>query len=650
MAPVLLIQLLGNLDIHYVGQPSITDLNANRLQALLAYLLIHRYNPQPRTHLAYLFWPDSADDQARTNLRNLLHLLRQALPEVDNYIQTDRQTLTWRPTQPVSLDIENFECQLDRAEVAGETGNQDKLRQALENAVELYQDDLLLSCYSDWIVPERERLRQRFINAAYRLVNLLASQGDTPHAIQTTVDLLRFDPLQEVAYRRLMEIYAQAYDLAGIQRTYQTCAALLGQELSVSPSQETQQLYRRLLTRLGAQSSSIKPRQQTHLPPGSPLPWIARQAELAQLVAVWEQVLVTGPQLVLVTGEAGLGKSRLLAEFGARVQKSGGRVAAARGYPAENRLPFAPLAAWLRSLPPPDLDEPWQGEVARLLPEIHAAPPASSGMAGLPRLRLFQALAQALLAGSQPTVLLLDDLQWIDRDSLDWLQFVLHFDERAPLLVVASLRPEELYGRRSVQNFLSALHQAAQFKELVLPPLGYKDTLRLAELARGNPLQPEAATRLFQSSLGYPFFVIEMAADGWARFPPPNEIPGDLPPLPAAIIAVLHARLERVSPAAREIVHLVAAAGDTCAYKLLVQGAGLEDRRLADILDELVDRRILMEVLTTAAPESSNSHEPAYCFANPLLRQIVWESLSAARRRLLVVAVKRAKGLNDAAS
>ncbi len=142
---VLGVQLLGDFRLTYGDQP-LTTVNTPRLQALLAYLILHRHAPQARRHLAFLFWPDTNEAQALTNLRNLLHKLRQALPDPDSFFDADTHAVHWRVDSPSSLDVVEFES------LARSTARAD-----LERATALYRGELLPSCYDDWIVPERER-------------------------------------------------------------------------------------------------------------------------------------------------------------------------------------------------------------------------------------------------------------------------------------------------------------------------------------------------------------------------------------------------------------------------------------------------------------------------------------------------------------
>jgi hypothetical protein len=178
--PSLHIHLLGDFRLAYDGQP-LTTVNSARLQSLLAYLFLHREAPQSRQHLAFLLWPDSTERQARTNLRKQVHYLRRALPNPDRFLHADAKTLQWLPEAPFTLDVAEFERALDQVEQANDTANAQAL---LEQAVDLYQGDLLPSCYDDWIIPERERLRQRFTRALDRLVQSLENQRAYSEAIR----------------------------------------------------------------------------------------------------------------------------------------------------------------------------------------------------------------------------------------------------------------------------------------------------------------------------------------------------------------------------------------------------------------------------------------------------------------------------------
>jgi len=234
---ILHIRFLGEFNLVYGDRP-VTTVNTARLQSLLAYLVLHRDAPHPRYHLAFQFWPDSTESQAHTNLRKLFHQLRQALPDADCFLCADTHTVQWRPDAPFTLDVAEFKNAVSQAAAS----------KALCDAVALYRGDLLPSCYDDWILPERERLQQTFVEATERLIALLEDERDYRTAIGYAQRLLQHDPLHEAAHRHLMRLHALSGDRAAALRTYHVCATTLQRELGVEPGPATREVYERLLS------------------------------------------------------------------------------------------------------------------------------------------------------------------------------------------------------------------------------------------------------------------------------------------------------------------------------------------------------------------------------------------------------------------
>ncbi len=268
--PTLHIHLLGEFRLIY-ADAQLSQITAPRLQALLAYLVLHRTAPQPRQRLAFLLWPDTSEAQARTNLRHLVHTMRQTLLEPDQFVHVAPQTLQWRSDAPCRCDVAAFEAGLTLAASAERQGNTHALRVALEETIALYRGDLLPSCYDDWILPERERLRQSYTSALERLLLLLERQGEPRAALTYAQSLLRHDPLREDTYRGVMRLYAACGERAMVRRVYQTCAAVLERELSVEPSSATRQAYEQALkmdvqAQAGPVTTSPAPPANTNLP------------------------------------------------------------------------------------------------------------------------------------------------------------------------------------------------------------------------------------------------------------------------------------------------------------------------------------------------------------------------------------------------
>jgi DNA-binding SARP family transcriptional activator len=244
--PVLHIQLLGSFRLSADHTP-VPALASPRLQALLAYLLLHRAAPHARAHLAFQLWPDTTEPQAHANLRTLLHRLRQALPHADHFLHADAQAVQWRADAPATLDVAAFERALAEAQEAEQHSDQPTLRHALVHAVEGYRGDLLPGWYDDWVLVERERLLQRFLTALEQLILLLEQAGEYAAAIGYAQQLLRHDLLHEAAYQHLMRLHALSGNRASALRVYHTCVTVLERELGVAPGPATSAIYAQLL-------------------------------------------------------------------------------------------------------------------------------------------------------------------------------------------------------------------------------------------------------------------------------------------------------------------------------------------------------------------------------------------------------------------
>ncbi|MFL5806163.1 MAG: AfsR/SARP family transcriptional regulator [Roseiflexaceae bacterium] len=311
MIPPLHIQLLGGFRLVSDARP-ITAVDLPRLQALLAYLVLHRHVPQSRQYLAFLLWPDTTDAQARSNLRTLLHRLRQALPEADVRLHTDSQTVFWCPDAPYILDVADFEHALAQADQAERAGDQAALRAALAAAVEVYRGDLLPGWYDDWVLRERDRLRLAYLAALGRLILLLEQECEYAAAIGAAQRLLQHDPLHEVTYQHLMRLHACSGDRASAVRVYRTCVTVLDRELGVEPSPATHEVYERLLRAEGSIDPPLdRPAPpslvaQPHNLPISLTSFIGRSRERSEVAR-----LLSRTRLLTLTGAGGCGKTRL---------------------------------------------------------------------------------------------------------------------------------------------------------------------------------------------------------------------------------------------------------------------------------------------------------------------------------------------------
>ena len=640
MPPHLQIRLLGNFSLTYGDEP-VAGIHAARVQSVLAYLVLHRDAPQLRQHLAFLFWPDSTEAQARNNLRQTLHALRLALPGADTFLHADTNTLRWRPDAPFTLDVADFERALALAEAAEHRDDPEALHAALEQAVNCYQADLLPGCYDEWIAPERERLRQRHLQALDRLIQLLQVRHNYPAAIDCARRVLQHDALSEGAYLSLMRLLALTGDRAGALRVYHTCAATLQRELGITPSPPTDAMYQRLMHPDGAAA----PVEEERRPVIAVTPsLIGRRHEWDTVQQAWRSASLDRSGFVLISGEAGIGKSRLGDEMVRWARQHGASTAKTRCYAAEGQLSLAPVTDWLRSdgLRPylTRLDAVWLTEIARLLPELLTEHPNLPRYEPLgeygQRQRFFEALSRAVLAAPQPLLLLVDDLQWCDQETLEWLHFLLRFDATAHLLIVASARMEEVATEHPLRALLLHLHDTVGVTEVPLQPLDAAETARLAALIAGRELNDARAVLLYRETEGNPLFVVETMRAGFdsAHFAGANPDSGttlspdaSTPPtlsLPPRVQAVIAARLARLSPPARELAALAATIGREFRLDMLVRAGTADEDGAVRALDELWQRRIV---------RAQGAY--AYDFSHDKLREVVYAGISLPQRHLL---------------
>ena len=646
--PKLEILLLGTFAVRHGGK-LVTGLEAPRVQALLAYLLVHRHGPQSRTEMASRFWPETSEQQARTNLRQLLHHLRNALPQADEFIVSGGSSIQWRVESPFELDIEAFRRAVTLAE---EADNLTSRLTSLEKAIDLYGGDLLPGCYDDWILSEREQLEQAYLHALAQAALILEDHRDYEAAIGYAQRLLAHDPLHETTYRRLMRLYALNGERASALRVYHTCSTTLRDELGVEPSEATQDAYHQLLqTQIpDILRSGEAPRQVARQK------LVGRVREWQAMHKAWQQVETGDTHCVLLEGEAGIGKSRLAEEMLVWAEQQGIPTARTRSYATEGKLAYSPVTEWLRSQSLynalSSLDSMWLTEVARLLPELRLEfpdlPEPEPMTAGWQRRRFYEALARAFFALKRKIVLLLDDIQWCDQDTLEWLQFLFHFASDAntgkgqagDLMLIGAMRPEEVNDSHEVSRLILEWSAHAQMTVIKVAPLSREDTVTLTKQVAGAELDHNQTEAIYRATEGHPLFVVEMVRTMMDRPDdapalsetlhfgapglPASESDSNMVALPPKVQAVITARLASLSEHARDLACLAATIGREFTFAVLALASDSDESELVQGLDELWQRRIIRE---------QGSH--AYDFSHDSIREAAYAGTSQARRRLL---------------
>ena len=344
----------------------------------------------------------------------------------------------------------------------------------------------------------------------------------------------------------------------------------------------------------------------------------------------------------MIRGGAGVGKTRIAIEIAGIARLHGAVVAGSQCFGTSGRLALAPVADWLRSpavqAAAAALDPAWRTEVGRLVPseEREEREAGSRAMADAwQRHRFYEGLARALIAVGRPLLLVLDNMQWCDQETLAFITFFLGLAAGTPVLVAATVRDDGADDDPELAEWTVRMRATGLLTELSLSPLEAAETARLAEVISGRPLPEDDANLLHATTGGFPLYVIEAVRGsvdlGGAepgRAGPGDAGPGDAgpggAPRPAGdLAAVLRNRLEQVSPAAREVAGLAAAVGADFTLELLTEASDLDAGAVVGAVDELWRRRIMREF------------RDGYDFSHDLLRETAYAQVSPPKRWLL---------------
>jgi hypothetical protein len=319
----------------------------------------------------------------------------------------------------------------------------------------------------------------------------LDEQGHDDEAIRCTEQLLHHSPANEGAYRRLIRLYSRRGDYSAAMQSYHACVAALREELDVEPDAITQELYVRLVSqRAGERTEHLV--TMTH----QAAKLIGRVEEWHQLRRLWAARVGRPPQFALLTGEAGIGKTKLALDFGNWAARDGACTLTGHCHAGEGNLAFTPIIEMLRT---PNLRRNWEQlhdvwlvELARILPDVlelrDDLPQPQPLHDSWQRQRLFEAITRCILIVQGSILIVLDDLQWADQDTLEWLHFLSRLDNLRQILVIATIRPEDIDESHPLHDLIHQLERTDQLHEIELKSLSKEESQHLIDQVSAGEL------------------------------------------------------------------------------------------------------------------------------------------------------------------
>ena len=660
--------------------------------ALLIYLAIEA-GSQPREHLAALLWPEATPERSYANLRNtlghLLTALRQAGDQPQtSYLSVTNNSLGLNPDADIDFDLRTIErayaqARADRSSRTLPEGSASL--PLLQLAAACQRGDFLAGfslgdapSFDDWAAIQREVWHRRLGLILDRLSEIQFAGGEFAGVTETASQWIALDALNEIAYRRKMRAHFAAGERGQALETYEACRAMLATELGIEPEPDTAVLAERIRT----QAPPVHPHVHRAAPqPRRPDTSVAflgnlfagRNNEYQALVNRYERAAIGEPQLVVLRGEAGIGKTHLARKFLTWASTQGAEMLQGGAFESGSHLPFQPLVdalrLWLGSdnLPKDLLDKVWLSPLSRLLPELSESdlglPPAPKEHphleTELSQTQLFEPFTQFTMALAQraPLVLFLDDLQWADSATLDLLQYAIRrwqdstaLSSSARVLFLASLRSEALHpmtqpqqvgGPQGLSQWLALVARELTPVHIELEPLGEAETVQMV-LSILSPRATDFAQWLYAETHGQPFYLKETLKDllerrvlhpkrrtegQWTFTVDADHNLGQAVRVPSTVHAVIRSRLNRLSPNAFSLLAGGAVLEQRITFERLCAISNVSEDLALPALDELTSGRLLLEAAQPAIAST-------YAFVNDMLRDVVYTEAGDARRRL----------------
>jgi DNA-binding SARP family transcriptional activator len=628
---MLRIGLLGGLQVEADGQ-EIDPPESRRARTLLAWLALHP-GRHGRSKLAGVLRPDAEEDDARRSLRQATWLLGKALGDAADGALVATRSEVGLFAGAIAVDVAHLRAKAAEGD--------------LEAARALRSGTLLPEHDEEWAIEAREELRAELGDLLARRAATCEAADDLDGAVRWARERAAADPLSETAQTELMRLLTDSGDRAAAVQVADALRRRLSDELGVTPSAETRAAIDDVLDderpsqprqrqpaagRQPPAPASGQPPAEPSLP--APLataagePMANSEREMNRLLAAYNTATTATPTLTLVAGEAGSGKTRLVAEAAARIAADGGAVLYGRcdEEPLASYQPFTDAlerAAEDGVLPVAALPEVHAGELARMLPRVAASygapPPQPDSDPELARYRMFEAVRATLaaLTADRPALLVLDDVQWADAGGLALLGHLAGRLRDERLLVLMAFRDADpgAAAPHALARLLTQLRRSRPVDRIELEPLSAD---AIADLLPAGAA-PGLAQRVQRRTGGNALFVVETLRDLDSSSDPAQSIP-------LAVQELIEQRVERLGDDALAVVRAAAVSGMEFGLPELAALCDIDEDAVVAGIDTALEARLIRE--EAGAPG-------VYQFTHGLVADAVYGGMSGARRARL---------------
>jgi DNA-binding SARP family transcriptional activator len=632
------------------GVELVQSLRGKQVPLLLAYLVLNRERPVGRDELIGALWPETAPRSQDAAMRTLLSRLRSAL---GRGIVSGRDELGLSLPEPAWVDVEAAASEVWRAQRALDAGDARAAWALAQVPLNIASRGLLPGTQANWLEPRRQELSDIRLQALEVIGRAGLSLGGTQlgSVERAARTLIESEPYRESGYVLLMAALEAQGNVAEGLRIFEQLRSLLRDELGIAPSPEAIQAHERLLNPPAARQSLTTAATAAEIEVPAELaaaasgPLVGRQKEMAQLEA-WRQGGgepagggrgLDQARVMLLAGDPGIGKTRLLAETAVRAFASGSIVLAGRA-PEETLVPYQPfleaLGHYVFRAP---LDElrlvarEYGAELGRLIPELRRRvpelPPPDPGDPETDRYRLFEAVAGLLaeISAAVPVLIVLDDLQWADRPTLLLLRHLARSPHNTRVSIMGAYRDVDQWSE-GFDQALAGLRRERLMLQLDVGGLPEDEAMELVRLRAGGTPSLAFVHALYRETEGNPFFIEEIVrhlTDAGVHSQDAGA--GDLERvgLPEDVRDVIGRRLDRLDPGSIEWLRVAAVIGRDFDSSLLERVLGFDEDRFLAALEDALDAGLVAE-----APGDPGR----YSFAHALIRETLYEGMSSARR------------------